>query len=113
MDTWTLQTGFPEVIVTRNYTTKEIAFTQQRFVYVNNTSKNRLLGQKSESPLWWVPLSYTTGSKRDFATTKPNEWMRKTPTLSVRDSSLSDNDWLLVNIQQTGNTSIEFREFRE
>lgn len=106
MDTWTLQTGFPEVVVTRNYTTKQIDFKQQRFVYVNNTNKNRLLGQKLESPLWWVPLSYTTANKRDFVTTKPSEWMRKTQALTIHDSGLADTDWLLVNIQQTGNSSI-------
>lgn len=105
MDTWTLQTGFPEVTVTRNYTTKQIDFRQHRFVYVNHTNKNRLLGQKSESPLWWVPLSYTTAIKKNFADTKPSEWMRKEPMLSMRDSSISDSDWILVNIQQTGTFS--------
>lgn len=108
MDTWTLQTGYPEVIVSRNYTTRQIEFKQQRFVYVNNTNKNRLLHQNSENPLWWVPLSYTTASKKDFLNTKPVDWMRKTPTLSLLDSSLPETDWLLVNIQQTGNSSIAF-----
>lgn len=104
MDTWTLQTGFPEVVVTRNYTTKDIQFKQQRFVYVNNTNKNRLLGQKMEHPLWWVPLSYTSATKNDFSNTKPKYWMRQVPTLTIREDDLPESDWFLVNVQQTGKT---------
>lgn len=112
MDTWTLQTGFPEVIVTRNYTTKEIEFKQQRFVYVNSTIKDRLLGQKSENPLWWVPLSYTTASQQDFKNTKPKQWMRKTSMISIHAADLNDTDWFLANIQQTGEFKIEYNSPR-
>lgn len=101
MDTWTLQTGYPELMVTRNYTTKEVQFKQHRFVYVDDSKKKKLLEQKTENPLWWIPLTYTTASKLDFNSTRPIKWIRKTPTLNL-EIDIDDDDWFLVNIQQTG-----------
>lgn len=95
MDTWTLQTGFPEVNVTRNYQTQEVVFKQNRFMYVTNK-------RTTENPLWWVPLSYTTSRKLNFNATRPTNWIRKTDKMTVSDIDVGPDEWLLVNIQQTG-----------
>lgn len=103
MDTWTLQTGFPELVVTRNNSTKTIDLKQQRFTYaVVNDHKKRLLESSTDNPLWWIPISYTTESVLNFDDTKPVEWIRKTPNITISVPNLADDDWILVNIQQTG-----------
>lgn len=104
MDTWTLQTGFPEVNVTRNYETEEVVFSQKRFMYeINNKLKKRNTVDKSnEKPLWWVPLSYTTSKILDFNATSPVNWIRKTEKLTIRSIDAEPDEWILVNIQQTG-----------
>lgn len=109
MDTWTLQTGFPEVVVTRNYASKVVDFKQQRFTYAVDNHKKRLLDQSSDNPLWWIPISYTFESVMDFENTKPVQWIRKTPNLSISMPNLSDDDWILVNIQQTGSSRLRKR----
>lgn len=104
MDTWTLQTGFPEVNVTRNYETKEVVFNQKRFVYVtsNKRKKGNLPEKNNENPLWWVPLSYTTSKALNFNATQPVNWIRKTEKLAIKNIDIEPDEWLLVNIQQTG-----------
>lgn len=102
MDTWTLQIGFPEVIVSRNYTTNHVEFKQQKFSYAVDAHKQRLLDQTVENSLWWIPISYTTESILDFENTKPREWLKRTPSLTIPVDELSENEWILANIQQTG-----------
>lgn len=112
MDTWTLQTGYPEVNVTRNYGTQEVEFSQKRFVYISgnkNKKRNAIVEKPQEKPLWWIPLSYTTSRKLDFNATQPATWMRKTEKLSVSSIDIEPDEWLLVNIQQTGKLTDQFK----
>lgn len=99
MDTWTLQTGFPIVWVSREYTTTMVTFNQSRFV-LNYTTYEAL--NKEENFLWWIPLSFTTTSRLNFEDTRPVHWIRGTRELRVDEPSISHEDWFLVNIQQTG-----------
>ena len=102
MDTWTLQTGYPEVKVERDYENKAINFTQHRFVYSDNEKRHKFLEEKIEDPLWWIPISYTTSSKLNFNQTAPALWINKTRSLNVQSEDFQPKDWVLVNIQQTG-----------
>ncbi|XP_058467773.1 aminopeptidase N [Malaya genurostris] len=100
MDTWTLQTGFPVVKVTRDYDSKSIEFFQERFIFIepfSNTSD-----KSYEKPLWWIPITYTTLGERNFNNTKPYVWMKAEEKLLLQEMDIPNHDWIIVNIQQTG-----------
>lgn len=100
MDTWTLQTGFPVVTAKREYESKAIEFTQERFIFLE-TNKNT--SKKSEDgPLWWIPITFTTLGESNFNSTKPSIWMRAEDKLVLLDMDIPNHDWMIVNIQQTG-----------
>ncbi|XP_055523948.1 aminopeptidase N [Wyeomyia smithii] len=100
MDTWTLQTGFPLVTVTRDYSSKNIEFIQERFRFIEFA--NNSVTKKQDKPLWWIPITYTTLGETNFNNTKPNIWMKVENKLVLHDSDIPDHDWIIVNIQQTG-----------
>lgn len=99
MDTWTLQSGFPVVNVSIDYQNNIIEFRQNRFAYESSKKRRR---SDEETPLWWVPITYTTAKRLAFDNTKPTEWIRRTPAAVVYDEDISPAEWILVNIQQTG-----------
>ncbi|KAL4706801.1 hypothetical protein ACJJTC_018182 [Scirpophaga incertulas] len=96
MDSWTLQTGFPVLNITRNYSDGSIQFEQERFVLMIDPS------QKEPSPLWWIPVSYTTAVEKDFHSTRPKLWLRGEKVIEVKNISVADDEWFIANIQQTG-----------
>ncbi|XP_037868658.1 aminopeptidase N [Bombyx mori] len=95
MDSWTLQTGFPVLTVNRDYGNQQIKFSQERFVLINETSSSQ------QAPLWWIPVSYTTASEQDFRSTRPKFWLEGVQSV-VKDFPVKNEDWLIVNIQETG-----------
>jgi len=65
MDTWTLQTGFPVITVTRQYGAKTATIQQSRFLLDGGASTER----------WWVPITFTTPGQGNFNNTYNNVWM--------------------------------------
>ncbi|XP_012148075.1 suppressor of ER stress-induced death [Megachile rotundata] len=98
MDTWTLQTGFPVVTVTRNYDNGAITLTQERFLLRNGTTTVVF----DTEPLWWIPITYTTERLLDFNTTRPSQWMKAEKSITISDGNLSPSEWVIFNIQETG-----------
>jgi hypothetical protein len=41
-----------------------------------------------------------------FEVTKPSTWMKRTPNLSISNLDLAENQWIILNVQQTGEKSI-------
>lgn len=68
---------------------------QERFVLINETSSSQ------QAPLWWIPVSYTTASEQDFRSTRPKFWLEGVQSV-VKDFPVKNEDWLIVNIQETG-----------
>lgn len=101
MNAWTTKMGFPVINVTRDYTTNQIEFAQSRFTFIA-PNQWRLLEIKYDEVLWWVPISYTTSKEVDFNNTKPKDWIRGTEKISNDVENLTNNDWIIVNIQGTG-----------
>lgn len=99
MDTWTLQTGFPYIQVTRNYENDEISFEQRRFVLMETNSTEVKSDEKD--PLWWVPITYTTKRESNFTVTRPSHWMKAERSIVV-EKAIDPTDWLIVNLQVTG-----------
>lgn len=103
MDTWTLQTGFPYITVTRNYENNEIHFEQRRFILLeaNLTETVKPDEEEEQESLWWVPITYTTRLEKNFNNTRPSHWMRAERTITI-EHEIDDTDWLMVNLQVTG-----------
>lgn len=57
--------------------------------------------RKTSKQVWKVPITYTTSEVLDFNTTKAQHWLNGR-SLKVEVPSLSSNQWLIVNIQETG-----------
>uniref|UniRef100_B3P5I6 Aminopeptidase n=1 Tax=Drosophila erecta TaxID=7220 RepID=B3P5I6_DROER len=96
MDSWTLQTGYPVINVTRNYTTRTASLSQER--YLLNTDISR-----AHKGCWWVPLSYTSQEEKDFNNTAPKEWMECTETGESVFKTIKDlpgpDQWVIFNNQ--------------
>jgi aminopeptidase N len=99
MDSWTLQTGFPVVTVTRDYAAGTAAITQERFVLTPDN------GTRNEQ-LWWVPITYTTSDEKNFNSTQPRLWLRGERSASISGLPTGNNKWLQLNIQETGNIMV-------
>ncbi|XP_055907199.1 uncharacterized protein LOC129942349 [Eupeodes corollae] len=93
MRAWTLNQGIPMITVIRNYENGTITFRQR--------SNSRQLDEQ-----WSIPLSFATASNPDFDHTETNYILppHKELTVSLEDIRLniSNNEWLIVNKQQTG-----------
>ncbi|XP_063912519.1 aminopeptidase N-like isoform X2 [Zophobas morio] len=103
MDTWTVQTGYPVITVTRNYNKSTATITQQRFL------KDEIR-QKSDTGCWWVPLSYTNGKEPNFESAKPKSWLSCSESGTTIESLPGDETWILFNIQLGGLYKINYDE---
>lgn len=101
MNSWTTKMGFPVVNVTRNYTTKEVEFSQSRFTLIS-PNQWKTLQMKYDQVMWWIPLSYTTTNEGDFDNTKAKDWIRGTEKFTKDFDNITDDEWLIVNILGTG-----------
>ena len=72
---------------------------QERFLIQRTNMSN----QNETVYLWWVPLTYTSDFKTVATTWMANNQSSKTITL---DFNITDDQWIIFNINQTGNTLI-------
>ncbi|XP_043469608.1 aminopeptidase N [Leptopilina heterotoma] len=98
MDTWTLQTGFPVVTVTRDYKSGGAYIIQERFLLQNSTLPILM----DPMPRWWIPITFTSESKLNFNNTQPSHWMRAEKSLTIPDLDARSTEWVLFNVQETG-----------
>lgn len=110
MNAWTTKMGFPVVNVSRNYSTNDIEFSQRRFTFIAPNQWKSLQIKYDES-LWWIPLSYTTMKDADFDTTKPKDWIRGTAKFTKEFENITNDEWIIVNIQGTGKNALSIMEF--
>ncbi|EDX14832.1 aminopeptidase Ey isoform X2 [Drosophila simulans] len=97
MDSWTLQTGYPVLNITRDYSAGTAEITQERYL------RNSQIPQADRVGCWWVPLSYTSREENDFNTTAPKAWMECSSTdegvPTIIDHQAGPDEWLILNIQ--------------
>ncbi|XP_015604737.1 aminopeptidase Ey [Cephus cinctus] len=98
MDTWTLQTGFPVVTVIRDYNRGSASLTQERFMLRNGTT----VVEYKEKPKWWIPITYTTESSKNFGITRPSHWMEAETSLTLPNLGANSSQWVIFNVQETG-----------
>ncbi|KOB52102.1 Protease m1 zinc metalloprotease, partial [Operophtera brumata] len=66
----------------------------ERFVLINGTDSIQ------NSPVWWIPVAYTTATEKDFESTRPKIWVKERKVAS--NVTVKKDDWFVANIQQTG-----------
>lgn len=116
MNSWTLQTGFPLVTLTRRYSDNaKPGATLEQIRYRSNFKLNSSLAMdatslegdqlKTKSESWEIPITYTWKSESNWEP-RTRVWMHQDEVGPVElNSSLiasSDNDWMLLNINQVG-----------
>lgn len=108
MNTWTHQTGFPVITITRDYEAGTAHVRQKRFLL------EPFPLESTTEPLWWVPLTFNTRSRPEFDVTKPkpNHWLRAKPSLELakEDLNAKPDDWVIFNTQETGYYRVQYDE---
>uniref|UniRef100_A0A182QC88 Aminopeptidase n=1 Tax=Anopheles farauti TaxID=69004 RepID=A0A182QC88_9DIPT len=110
MDSWTLQTGYPIVTVTRNYDANTAEVTQTRFVS-SGAAGDRNVTQYC----WWIPLTYTTAKSVDFNDTLPKGWMEcegeraaAVGPAKVLEDLPDAEHWVIFNLQLAGLYKVQY-----
>lgn len=95
---WSDQSGFPLLTVTRNYTDHSVKLKQEK--YTNNTKLNEI-----DSSSWYIPYNFVVGNNGTNKTS-PFGWIKKDvqeiTIKSDNQTSWTDKDSLVFNKQQTG-----------
>lgn len=90
MDTWTLQSGYPVVIVERNGTSVHIS--QQRYILPK-------LYDKDESR-WFIPITYETQANRTQIGV-PSYWLSNSKNITL-PNVVDPSHWFYINIKRAG-----------
>ncbi|XP_068157022.1 aminopeptidase N-like [Drosophila tropicalis] len=97
MDSWTLQTGYPVINVTRDYESNSAKLTQERYLL------NTQIARAQRHGCWWIPLSYTTQGEQDFNNTAPKAWMECGKEGEIYPKTIQDlpgqDEWVIFNTQ--------------
>lgn len=99
MDTWTLQEGYPVLMVTRNYHNNSLILKQKRFLLDPNGINQRSSYINPFKPLefqWYIPYDYMINSKLS-----PFQWISPNQTVQLTNIQ-SSNDWILFNVNEFG-----------
>ncbi|KAG5881688.1 hypothetical protein JTB14_002171 [Gonioctena quinquepunctata] len=90
MNSWSLQSGYPFVTVSRNYTTGMATINQTKMTEdANSTSET----------LWYIPITYLT---KDHNGDVKHIWLENTIETSLDLSAIGNDSWILLNIDETG-----------
>ncbi|KAK5649478.1 hypothetical protein RI129_000507 [Pyrocoelia pectoralis] len=102
MTTWDSVSGFPLVTVTRNYGSSLDNVHLKQRAFNNNNNQGNVGG-------WIIPINYATKCNSSFESIAPQEWLIN-PTKSITVSNLDDDDWLIVNVRQSGHYRVNYDE---
>jgi len=76
-----------------------LLLSQERFLLRSTNSISH------PEALWWVPITYTSEKQLNFNDTQPLKWMKAERSITLNDLDISSSQWLIFNIQETGNYS--------
>ncbi|XP_017039012.1 aminopeptidase N-like [Drosophila ficusphila] len=97
MDSWTLQTGYPLLNVSRDYKSRTAELSQERYL------RNSQLPKEYRAGCWWLPLSYTSQAELDFISTAPKDWMECSRNGERLPKTIQDlpgpDQWVIFNTQ--------------
>lgn len=97
MNSWSVQSGYPLITLSRNYSAGYATINQTKMTEDTNiTSK----------ALWYVPIAYI--SKNDSNVKRI--WLENTRQTELNLSGTSNDSWILLNIDETGEILIFLSE---
>ncbi|XP_072749195.1 aminopeptidase N isoform X2 [Anoplolepis gracilipes] len=103
IESWTNQPGYPLVTITRNYTTKALSASQERFYLSRHTTQVDNSG-------WWIPLTFIIEeSNSTFDRIDTAAWLEP-QVKSVIIGSFESNSWVIFNVQQIGYYRVNYDE---
>nr|XP_026494516.1 aminopeptidase N-like [Vanessa tameamea] len=100
MDTWTKQTGYPLLTVTRDYSDQSVTITQRRYTTLGGAGAGA----------WWVPLSVLCA--RDAAP-PPVQWLAQEEGVAAEhrfEHGAGPGDWLLFNYNMIAPYRVNYDE---
>nr|XP_014098397.2 aminopeptidase N-like [Bactrocera oleae] len=97
--TWSQQSSYPLLTVTRDYNANKFTVTQTHY----NDNKT-LVSDKT----FYVPFNYVSRSKADFRDTTASNYLLNVKEINITDSSVGADDWLILNKQSTGYYRINY-----
>jgi aminopeptidase N len=99
MDTWTLQEGYPVLMVTRDYRADRIQLKQKRFLLDRSSPNRSSIYANPFGPLefqWFIPYDYLTNQQLS-----PFDWLSPNKTIVLNNLTRPD-DWILFNVNAFG-----------
>ncbi|KAJ0170678.1 hypothetical protein K1T71_013450 [Dendrolimus kikuchii] len=102
MDTWTTQTGYPILTVTRDYSDKSLTVTQKRYL--------SLASKTETSTSWWVPLRVLC-EKEVEKNPVSLQWLAANEGLGSQQRYQHDsetNEWVLFNSDMTAPMRVNY-----
>lgn len=103
IESWANQPGYPLVTITRNYTTKTLFASQERF-YLNHHAT------QTDKSGWWIPLTFVIGeSNTTFDRINTAAWLEP-QVKSAIIGSFEPNSWVIFNVQQIGYYRVNYDE---
>ncbi|KAH8410051.1 hypothetical protein KR009_004720, partial [Drosophila setifemur] len=94
MESWTKQSGYPLVTVSR------------RGVGLDLEQGPALNWSRSER--WWIPLTYTTQGAGDFNYTRPKAWLTPHNPKIYLELPVPNDEWVVFNLQATGYYRVQY-----
>nr|CAI5820674.1 unnamed protein product [Callosobruchus analis] len=102
MDTWTLQTGYPVITLTRDYEKKSAAISQMRFL------KDIIHFRDNADPCWWIPLTYSTRTNPSFNRSTSEHWMSCPSSSQIIENLAGPDEWVIFNNNMAGIYKINY-----
>lgn len=94
METWTLQSGYPVVTISRNYSARTVNAKQERFILYDTGAYQT----NEPCKYWWVPMGFTSSSQKDephhmtWLSPKYHEFWTAVPELNA-----TPDQWVIFN----------------
>lgn len=105
MESWTSQPGYPLVTITRNYTTKTLLVSQERF-YLNRQATQA----DSVNSGWWIPLTFFTEDSNPASNQTTTAVWLEPKSRSAIIGFFEPNSWVIFNVQQIGYYRVNYDE---
>ncbi|XP_024080398.1 aminopeptidase Ey-like [Cimex lectularius] len=100
MYAWTHNRGFPLLNVYRHTDNGSIAIKQEAFYLFEKDA--------SYKSYLWIPLTYTTSKEKNFENVHLKEWLRPTSDLQPLAVTITEDDWIILNLQNAGYYKINY-----
>lgn len=89
MNSWSSQSGYPLITITRNYSEEYAVINQTKMTEDTNITSNTY---------WYVPIAYITKNDSNVK----EIWLENTGETDLDLNGTSNDSWVLLNIDERG-----------